>query len=376
MKKNICFITNDYYNFDVFYKKHILNLANDHKIFLLGRNILKLRIKSKKIFKYEIPITRNINLFKDIFVLFRIFFFLKKNKITMVQTLMPKAGLLGMIASFFAHTPLRFHIFTGQVWYTKKNFLKYALVICDKLISSTASKILCDGKSQRKFLISKNIVKKNKIINIGDGSICGVDKKIFYPNIKSRKNIRLTLNIKKNHFVFLYLGRLNKDKGILDVFIFFTKLFKINKKISLLLVGRDEMNINYHLDKLPLLIKKKVKYLGFKKNSNDYYNACDCNILLSKREGFGNTIIESAFVKKFSLVSDTYGLKDFVNNTRGLIIKDLSSKNILKTNNLINNKKKIKFLSNNAYKDALPKYNSETVSKNYYKFYKWQLSKI
>ncbi len=78
MKKKICFITTDYYNFDVFYKKHILNLSKNYEIFLLGKNINKSKIKSKKINKFEIPISRKINILNDIFVMFKIYLFLKK----------------------------------------------------------------------------------------------------------------------------------------------------------------------------------------------------------------------------------------------------------------------------------------------------------
>tara|TARA_A100001015_G_scaffold267528_1_gene317652 strand:+ start:958 stop:2088 length:1131 start_codon:yes stop_codon:yes gene_type:complete len=376
MKKKICFITTDYYNFDVFYKKHILNLSKNYEIFLLGKNINKSKIKSKKINKFEIPISRKINILNDIFVMFKIYLFLKKNKISMVQTLMPKAALLGIFSSFLCNVPLRVHIFSGQVWHTKKGFLKNFLIFCDKMISNISTHILCDGVSQRKFLINQKIVKKNKILNIGDGSICGVDPNVYNLNFAARKKIRLKFNIKKNCFTFLYLGRLNVDKGIHETINFFSKLLKINNNIFLLLVGRDEMNFKKYLDKLPKQVKHKIKYCGYQKNSNFFYNACDCNILLSRREGFGNSIIESAFTKKFSIISNTYGLKDFVNKTNGLRLTNYTNRSIYKVNKLILNKKKVEMLSSNAYYDSKRKYNSKLVSKNYYNFYKCLLSKI
>ncbi len=376
MKKKICFITNDYYNFDVFYKNHILNLSKDFEILLLGKNIYKSKIKSKNISKYEIPISRKINILNDIYVFIKICFLLKTKKISMVQTLMPKAGFIGMLSSFLCNIPIRVHIFTGQVWFTKSGFLRFFLITCDKIISKVSTHILCDGISQRKFLIKNKIINSNKIQNIGNGSICGVDQGIYFINRLAREKLRSRYNLKINSFNFLYLGRVNIDKGILEMINFFSKLLKINKNIFLMIVGRDEMNFQNYLRKLPKEIQSKIKYFGYQKNSNNFYNTCDCNILLSKREGFGNSVIESAFVKKFSIISNTYGLKDFVNNKNGVRLNVVSNKNVFKINKLIKDKKKVHKLSNNAFIDARKKYNSNLVSKNYYNFYKCLLSKI
>ena len=72
-----------------------------------------------------------------------------------------------------------------------------------------------------------------------NGSVGGVDTKKFKYNEKNRI-IRKKLNISKKDFIFFYLGRINKDKGIIDLISAFNKIKKY--KTFLLIVGPIEDN--------------------------------------------------------------------------------------------------------------------------------------
>ena len=194
----------------------VVNLNNKHKDLVNGLNV-------KKVFHFEI--IRNINVFRDIVCLIKMIYFFKKNKFHAIHSVSPKAGLIAMLGGYISGIEIRIHTFTGQVWVTKKGVIRSALKFIDKLISKLSTLVLTDGRSQLEFLIKNKIVDKEAKV-LGKGSISGVSLKKFNPVNKVRDKLRKQFNINKNQWVFMYLGRLKKDKGIIDLIEAFLKIKK------------------------------------------------------------------------------------------------------------------------------------------------------
>lgn len=55
---------------------------------------------------------------------------------------------------------MRIHIYTGQVWATRKGVMRMALKMLDKMIATLDNHILVDGEGQRQFLIKEGVVKE------------------------------------------------------------------------------------------------------------------------------------------------------------------------------------------------------------------------
>ena len=138
------------------------------------------------------------------------------NQYDIICTVTPKAGLLGMLAGFLSRVPCRLHIFTGQVWVTRSGMTRWVFKSADKLIAWLATSLLTDSDSQRKFLIDEHVTDAAKVQVIGGGSICGVDTQRFRP-CEDRLELRLNLGIPDDHVVLLFLGRMSRDKGLLDL---------------------------------------------------------------------------------------------------------------------------------------------------------------
>ena len=133
----------------------------------------------------------------------------------------PKAGFQKLS---FQRT-IRIHIFTGQVWVNKKGVLRF-LKLADKIICKLSTKSLVDSKSQQEFLLKENVIKSLDSDVILNGSICGVDVNKFKPNLEIKKKTRKEINVKEDDIVLLFVGRLNKDKGVFDLLNAFNELSK------------------------------------------------------------------------------------------------------------------------------------------------------
>lgn len=334
--KKILLISSSQHFINVFLTNFIKNLSknNNNKIYLITNIESELNyIKNVKYF--HVPIRRKISIFFDLITLIkiiRLFFLINP---TILVTLTPKSIIFGTVIKFLRPKIRRIHIYTGITWTNFKNTKKFLFILIDKINVKFSNKIIFDSKEQIEFLEKHGIKNKNfKVIH--NGSLTGVDTNIFFKyDYQIKKNLRLSYNIPLKAKVILYLGRMDIEKGILDLIKSFDYLEKKNDLI-LLLVGKDEMNIYKYISKY----KKRIIYLPHTEDVQSIYNIADIFCLPSKREGFGNVLIESSACEVPIVGSNIFGLRSsLIHNFNGLTfqvgnISDLSDK----LQNLINDK--------------------------------------
>ncbi len=260
----------------------------------------------------NVDIARKISLLNDMAALFQLYRVFRKEHFEVVHSIMPKSGLLAMLAAFVAGVPYRIHTFTGQVWANKVGFPRWGLKMLDKLIATCATGLLTDSFTQRLFLIEQHVVDQQKIVVLGNGSICGVDAERFKANLIVRNQIRSSLGIPEKGIVYLFLGRLNNDKGILDLAHAFADLAGSMPNAYLLVVGPDEEGMDIKLRSILQNCSNKFHRIDFTNRPEDYMASADIFCLPSYREGFGSVIIEAAAVGLPAVASNIYGIQDAV----------------------------------------------------------------
>ena len=170
--------------------------------------------------------------------------------------------------------------------------------------------ILVDGASQRQFLVDEGVVSAKKAQVLGDGSIAGVNIQRFDPTEESRRSARQELNIADDKVVFVFMGRLNHDKGMYELLPAFDKLVETNKNVFLLLFGADEENVSATFGNYKNLNKENFLSYGLTKEPQRMLQAGDVFVLPTYREGFGSSVIEAACLGLPTITSDAYGVLD------------------------------------------------------------------
>lgn len=257
-------------------------------------------------------IERKASPWKDLIFFIQLLFFYRREKFDIVHSIMPKTGFLAMLSAWINRVPNRIHTFTGQVWATKQGLTRNILKFFDKLIAHFATEILVDSPSQLDFLISEGILMPGKGKVIGNGSICGVDSDKFKPDQIIKNSIRHDLNIDKEATVLVFLGRLNKDKGVLDLAHAFSEISKNRTATNLLLVGAEEDVTFEELQQICGKQSDKLRKVDFTPHPEQYIAASDIFCLPSYREGFGQSIIEAAATEIPAAASRIYGITDAV----------------------------------------------------------------
>ena len=278
----------------------------------------------------EVEIPRGIEIINDFKALTALYLSFRTKGFDVIHSTTPKAGLLSSIAGFLARTPLRIHTFTGQTWVETKGFKRAFFKFLDKLIIKLNHHCYADSKSQMQFLISEGICNQNDISVLGEGSLAGVNLDRFnsenFPD-KTIKELRKALKINEKSLVIIFVGRITKDKGIIELLKAFNILLSKNVDVSLLLVGPLDGELTVEGVSLESYISSNDRIIatGFTDSPEKYLSIADIFCLPSYREGFGTVIIESAAMGLPSVASNIYGLSDAVQNGDTGILVDVKN---------------------------------------------------
>lgn len=314
MKQRILFLTSHPMSVLAFMLPHINVLKDFFTVEVMANTTDSslLQQRGVDVFIESAPVVRAIAPWADIKALWVLCWRFRRGGLSAVHTITPKAGLIGMAAAWLMRIPVRVHSFTGQVWVTRRGPMRWLLKSADKLTAYLATDVLVDSPSQRAFLIEQGVVSPENSAVIGAGSICGVNTQRFYPSAAARETVRSEMNTSPNALVCLYLGRLNHDKGVLDLAAAFAKVALNYPEVELWVVGPDEAN---WFEKMQVLLgdaNRQVKRVGFTADPERFMQAADLFCLPSYREGFGSSVIEAAACGVPALASRIYGLTDAV----------------------------------------------------------------
>ena len=286
--------------------------------------------ENKSISEYEgvevksINMTRQITILKDFKALFELYIYILNENPDIVYTFTPKAGLLGMISSFFARVPVRIHNIVGMPLMEAKGNKRSLLKFIERLTYIFSTKLFCNSFGLRKY-INKELTKSD-ITVVGYGSINGVDTSYFQNSftLEEQNKMKISLGISKDDFVLTFVGRIVEDKGINELIESFVELRKKYKNLKLLLVGDYEENLNPIKKENKKLIDDldSIISVGFQKDIREFLSISDLFILPSYREGLPNSLIEAGSFGIPLVATDINGCNEIIIDRQTGILVD------------------------------------------------------
>ena len=263
-----------------------------------------------------VPFVRDPSVFSDLRTLVRLWFLFRRERFDLVHSSTPKAGLLCALAGFLAGIPVRIHSFTGQRWVTESGIKREVLRMLDRLIAFLCTKVYADSRSQMEFLIKNGVVAKNDISVIGAGSLGGVNfSRYSSSSLESQSQLLIKFGIEPTRFKFLYVGRLNRDKGIQELITAFESLDEqCPDSAVLVLVGPREVGSGRLSEDVISAMEshRAIFEIGFVDGPQIWFDTCDVQVLPSYREGFGTVVLEAALSGMPTIGTNIYGLKDAI----------------------------------------------------------------
>lgn len=356
-----------------FLKDHIKALSVDYDVYLVGNIQSEDEVKNLAIKGWHsIEIVRGISVWRDLSAVFALKRYFKKMQFDAVHSVTPKAGLVTALAGKLAGIKHRTHIFTGQVWATRTGLMRQILKSIDKVIVKCDNHIMVDGKSQRAFLEREGVLKPGKALVFCEGSIAGVNSERFVPDALARKEEREKIGIKDDMLTYIFLGRLNHDKGIGELYEAYNRLAAEVQDVFLLLVGMDEEG---YLDKLPeyknIQEGKNFHFYGLTKQPEHVLNAGDVFVLPTYREGFGSSVLEAACIGLPCICSDAYGVLDaYIDGETGLQCKVGDVETLYQCMKKMHDNPEMRInMSRRSRERVLQDFNVKPISKAWIEFY-------
>lgn len=323
-------------------------------------------------------IQRRISPLRDLLVLAQLVRLFRRERFDLVHSIMPKTGLLAMLAARLAGVPNRVHTFTGQVWANKRGWKRSLLKMFDRLIVCFATRVIVDSPSQRDFLLKEGVLTPEKGQVIEQGSICGVDANRFRPDEASRRVIRDELNVDSEQIVILFLGRLNHDKGIPELAKAFADLASRRKDIVLVLVGAEEDFPFAKVQQICGDYQAQLRRVSFTPYPERYMAAADIFCLPSHREGFGQVIIEAGACGVPTVASRIYGITDAVEEDKTGLLFSAGSVDMLtqQLQTLVENSELRRQMGNAARVRAQELFSSQKITEGMLAIYDQLLERI
>ena len=338
--KKICYITTISGSMGFFVEQLQYLAQNDLEVVAISSNsnTIKNKLGNKvKFIPVEIP--RGISFLGSIKAIITLKKLFDKEKFDLIQYSTPNAAFCASIAARLSGCKNRNYHLMGLRYLGASGGGKAILKCLEKITCRNSTSIECVSKSNMEMGIKEGLFPKEKVTVVWNGSTGGVDCEKFNYNMRKawRNEKRAELGYKEKDFVYGFVGRITRDKGINELLEAFFLLE--NPDAKLFLIGRleGENTINPKL----LSHAKKSKNIQFHDAVTDiekYYAVIDVLVLPSYREGFGNVIIEAGAVGTPAIVSNIPGPIDAIDEGKTALTTEVKSVSdlVLKMNTIRN----------------------------------------
>ena len=312
-RPRLCIVTTTPLIVDFFLGPHLRALSARYALSLVynGAEGRPAAVEGVDVELIDVPMQREIRPLADLRAALHLLVELRRRRIAGVVAVAPKAGLLGMAAGWLARVPFRCHIFQGEVWATRRGLMRALLRAADRLTARLATDLLVVSRSERDYLIAERIISASKSRVLAKGSIAGVDTQRFRADADKRRRVRARFAMPDDALVVVFVGRLKREKGVLDLAAAWNALAGTRPQLHLLFVGPDEDELEPAIvTNCPPALRERVHFQPLTGEPEAYLAAADVFCLPSHREGFGCTVIEAGATGLPALVSRIYGLQD------------------------------------------------------------------
>jgi len=277
-----------------------------------------------------VPMQREISPLADAKSLWQLWRVLRDIKPDAVTAGTPKAGLLGMIASWLLGVPLRTYVLHGLRLETLHGLRRRIMTFTEHICVACAHKVVCVSQSLRQKYIDEGFADANKTLVLASGSASGVIAERHLPRSLDQNwlALRQQLGIPADALVIGFVGRFVRDKGIGELVAAFQAIRKRHLQCCLLLIGTFETGdpldlavVQYLQAALANSAQSGVYGTGWVADVAPYYPVMDVLALPTYREGFPISPLEASMCEVPVVGTSATGMVDaVVNGKTGLLV--------------------------------------------------------
>jgi len=190
------------------------------------------------------------------------------------------ANTVGRIAAFLARVPIVCS-YEHNIYDTVKARRQFGV---DRILQHVSTHIVAVSQAAKESL-ARHGIRPSKISVVHNG----IDTKSYEFSPKKRASMRNSLGVDADQYIFLFVGRLIRQKGV-DVLL---EAFQGTSTGVLYIVGEgdDRKMLEHRAEALGL--SDRVRFLGTRDDIPALMSAADCFVLPSRWEGLGTVLLEA-----------------------------------------------------------------------------------
>lgn len=270
---------------------------------------------------WAVPMARALDPVGDLRALGELVPLLRSLRPDIVHAHTPKGGLLGMMAATAARVPVRVFHCRGSLLLTAEGWRRPLFRATEWLTAALADHVIAVSASLRDTLASEGVLDASRTTILLGGSGQGVDARgLFHPAHLphgSRASVRASLGLDPDDRVALFVGRLVREKGIVELRDAWRAVRAAEPRARLVIAGPSEAR-----DAVPdevlrdLAADTTVRLTGALPASAlpALYDAGDVLVLPTWREGFPNVALEAAAMRRPVIATRVPGCVDAVDD--------------------------------------------------------------
>ena len=241
---------------------------------------------------------------------------LRRLRPDLVNASTPKAGLLGMMAARALNVPVRIYLLRGLRLETEAGWRRTILGATERIAAACADDVIAVSASLREGFVGAGLGAAAKVRVLGPGSSNGVDVERFARSadvVAGAAAVRRRLGIEDGAPVIGFIGRLARDKGIIELLDAFDRVRARRADARLILVSADLADE----DTAPEVAARVPRTPGAiavprVDDVRPYLAAIDVLGFPSHREGFPNVVLEAAALATPAVGHPVTGVRDAI----------------------------------------------------------------
>lgn len=230
----------------------------------------------------------------DLAASFRLYRELRARRVDILHTHHIKVGLVGRVVGGLARVPIVVHTHHGLGFSLDTPPLaRFLHAASERLANLAADAVLYQSEDDARALLATHAVPPARLTWIGNG----IDLERFRPDLLSaeqRQARRAELGLKPEDVLFLSVGRLVAEKGIVELVEAFRAAHAEESRVRLALAGFRDADKSDAVSPLFLDQAERdgVSVLGQRADMPELLAAADVVVLASHREGIPRALLE------------------------------------------------------------------------------------
>lgn len=266
-----------------------------------------------------IPMKRQFTPLADLLVLKQLCQVMRREQFTIIHTHTPKAGLLGQLAARIVGVPIIVNTLHGFYFHDHMpTFWRNFYIATEKIAARCSHSILSQNSEDIQTAIREKISPPEKIQYLGNG----IDVQRFDQASLDEGLLEATrheLGLSRENQVVGFVGRLVREKGILELFTAAQEILRHKPATKFLIVGPID---DGKADALTPAVAREYGienaciFTGLRNDMPELYALMDVFVLPSHREGFPRSPMEASALGVPCVVTDIRGCREAVEHGR------------------------------------------------------------